>query len=214
MREGTVDQAAVDSVLVGVAGCGKSLSLERILDLEERGPAYKRVSTPCTEAAVRTITQVTLGEGGGVLVRMEGDHYFNCVTHTAGELGRSVQRTASPPRERRASPPRERRAGVPKFMRELEEKMERQLAGGEEKEEEATPTRLLYQLRWNRLTDSGGQPQFLEILPIFIHHISVGLIVLKLNERLDAFPWMEFYDEEGEASWANLTSPPTPRSKW
>ena len=190
MREGTVDQAAVDSVLVGVAGCGKSLSLERILDLEERGPAYKRVSTPCTEAAVRTITQVTLGEGDGVLVRMEGDQYFNCVAHTAGELGRSLQHTASPPRERRAS--------VPKFMQELEEKMERQLAGGEEKEEEATPTCLLYQLRWNRLTDSGGQPQFLEILPIFIHHISVGLIVLKLNERLDAFPWMEFYDEEGE----------------
>ena len=56
----------------------------------------------------------------------------------------------------------------------------------------------------------GGQSQFLEILPIIIH-ISVGLIVLKLNERLDAFPTMEFYDEEGKLPWVKL---PTPRSRW
>ena len=66
-------------------------------------------------------------------------------------------------------------------------------------EKEDGEPQLLYKLRWIRLTDSGGQPQFLEILPIFIHHISLGIIVIKLNERLDCFPMMEFYNEEGES---------------
>ncbi len=50
-------------------------------------------------------------------------------------------------------------------------------------------------LRWNRLTDSGGQSEFLEVLPIFIHNITVCIFIIKLNEKLDSFPMIPFYNE-------------------
>ena len=45
--------------------------------------------------------------------------------------------------------------------------------------------------------DSGGQPQFNEVLPAFIYNIALILLVLKLSEPLDAYSELEFCDESG-----------------
>ena len=108
-------------------------------------------------------------------------------------MGSSIKLARSPPKQRRA---------IPKYMEKLEEEMHRQLGKGEDE------PKLLYTLRWNRLTDSGGQPQFLEILPIFTHHISLGIIVIKLNERLDCFPMTTKMVNR----LVSHTSPATPKS--
>ena len=49
------------------------------------------------------------------------------------------------------------------------------------------------------LIDSGGQPQFHEILPVFLQHMDLYMFVFKLSEELATKPMMEYYDESGEA---------------
>ena len=190
MKEGSVDYQGIDSVVVGIGGAGKTHTLAMVLN--EPLPD-KRVSTPCTKPPVRTVTQVTIGEDGGVLERVESEEYFSIFADTAREVAHSLPSTSQPPLVTICP--------VPHFMRELEEKMNQSLHR-EDPEEDRKPVqmrRLLYKLRWNRLTDSGGQPQFLEVLSIFLHHISLGIFVIKLNERLDAFPMIEFYNHAGNS---------------
>ena len=177
MKKGNVDVQGIDSVLVGVGGAGKTHTLNMIVD---RPTPTKRVSTTCTRPPVRVMMKID-----DKVVEVVGrEQYFDIVVDTAKHVGSSIKLAHSPPRQRKV---------IPKYMQELEEEMHRQLGKGEDE------PKLLYRLHWNRLTDSGGQPQFLEILPIFIHHISLGIIVIKLNERLDCFPMMEFYNEEGKS---------------
>ena len=47
-------------------------------------------------------------------------------------------------------------------------------------------------------TDSGGQPQFHEVLPVFLRRTTGCLFVLKLSETLSEHPQIEYYDKNGE----------------
>ena len=51
-------------------------------------------------------------------------------------------------------------------------------------------------LHWIHFVDSGGQPQFHELLQAFIRNTSVVMIVLKLSESLDSFPEIAYYDRQ------------------
>ena len=175
-----MDLQAIDSVLVGVGGAGKTHTLNMITN---RPAPAKRVSTSCTRPPV----QIMMSVSEETVAMVGKEKYFDIVVDTAKDVGLSLQVTCS-------SPPPRRKVDIPKYMRKLEEEMYQRL-----REEDIEKPKLLYKLRWNRLTDSGGQPQFLEILPIFIHHISLGIIVIKLNVRLDCFPMTEFYNEDGKS---------------
>ena len=48
-----------------------------------------------------------------------------------------------------------------------------------------------------QITDSGGQPQFHEMLPNFLHRTDVFIFVFKLSENLDNHTTIEFYNDEG-----------------
>ena len=50
---------------------------------------------------------------------------------------------------------------------------------------------------WIHLIDSGGQPQFYDLLPIFIRHATSIVLVQRLCDRLNDRPTVEYYDEEG-----------------
>ena len=62
----------------------------------------------------------------------------------------------------------------------------------------------LFKKVWVYFTDSGGQPQFHNLLPLFIQGISAALFVLRLCEGLDEHPMVEYY-KDGE-----LVSKPYP----
>ena len=62
----------------------------------------------------------------------------------------------------------------------------------------------LFKKVWIYFTDSGGQPQFHNLLPLFIHAISAALFVFRLCEGLDEHPMVEYY-KDGE-----LVSKPYP----
>ena len=47
------------------------------------------------------------------------------------------------------------------------------------------------------LVDSGGQPQFHEVLPAFLRRRSAYIFVFDLSENLDAQPQIEYYNENG-----------------
>ena len=44
------------------------------------------------------------------------------------------------------------------------------------------------------IIDSGGQIEFLEVLPAFLQHTSVCLFVTKLSEKLSECPKIEYYE--------------------
>ena len=46
--------------------------------------------------------------------------------------------------------------------------------------------------------DSGGQPQFLELLPAFVQDVSAILFAVNLSERLDHCPMIYFYGQDGQ----------------
>ena len=56
----------------------------------------------------------------------------------------------------------------------------------------------LYKLQLILFRDSGGQPQFHEVVAAFSHNVSLVLVFIKLNERLDALCTNAFTDEEGK----------------
>ena len=46
--------------------------------------------------------------------------------------------------------------------------------------------------------DSGGQPQFHEVLSAFIHNTALIMVVLNLSEELNTYSQMEYCDEKGK----------------
>ena len=63
----------------------------------------------------------------------------------------------------------------------------------------------ILELKLLHFVDSGGQPQFHEVLPAFIHNTALIILVLKLNESLDTSSSGEFCDEEG-ATYGDINS--------
>ena len=62
---------------------------------------------------------------------------------------------------------------------------------------------------WVYFTDSGGQPQFHEVLPLFTHNTSATLFVIRLSESLDSCPLVEYYKDGkpvGQAHRSTLTT--------
>ena len=57
---------------------------------------------------------------------------------------------------------------------------------------------MLFKLQVILFLDSGGQPQFHEVVAAFSHNVSLVLVFVKLNERLDALCTNAFTDEEGK----------------
>ena len=64
--------------------------------------------------------------------------------------------------------------------------------------EKSQGSKRFLELQWIYFIDSGGQPQFHEILPAFIRNTNATIFVMKLSEKLDEHPRIEYYDRNGE----------------
>ena len=53
----------------------------------------------------------------------------------------------------------------------------------------------LFDSTWVYISDCGGQPQFHDISPLFIRHISVAAIVFHLTNEFSSFPLDEYYKD-------------------
>ena len=54
--------------------------------------------------------------------------------------------------------------------------------------------------------DTGGQPMFHKVLPVFVKNTMLGMLIVKLNEPLDSFPLVEYYGR-GERIGEPFNSP-------
>lgn len=52
----------------------------------------------------------------------------------------------------------------------------------------------IHQVHWIHFLDSGGQSAFHDILPAFVHNISVVIFVIKLSESMDEQPFDDYYE--------------------
>ena len=75
-------------------------------------------------------------------------------------------------------------------------------------------TRSLLESIWVYLSDCGGQPQYHELLPLFIQHISAAVCVHRLSDQLDKVQAAEYYNENqllGAAQQSQLSAKDTIR---
>ena len=54
----------------------------------------------------------------------------------------------------------------------------------------------IFKRKWLYIIDTGGQPQFHELLPTFVHHVSAAVLFVKLNELLKAHPMIDYYKDD------------------
>ena len=74
------------------------------------------------------------------------------------------------------------------------------------------PSRSLLESIWVYLSDCGGQPQYHELLPLFIQHISAALCVIRLPDQLNKVQTVEYYSENqllGVAQQSQLSAKDT-----
>ena len=64
--------------------------------------------------------------------------------------------------------------------------------------EKSKGSKRFLELQWIYFIDSGGQPQFHEVLPAFIRNTTATIFVIKLSERIDQHPMIEYFDKNGE----------------
>ena len=61
----------------------------------------------------------------------------------------------------------------------------------------------LFSTRLILMSDSGGQPNYLDVFPLFVRNRCLALFTLKLNERLDAIPKFSFCIKDEPISMAD-----------
>ena len=72
--------------------------------------------------------------------------------------------------------------------------------------EQSSGSKPIASYRMFQITDSGGQPQFHEMLPIFLRGVSYYVFVFKLSDELGSYPTVELYDEKGKLVGIPYTS--------
>ena len=209
---------------MGVAGSGKTSLKHRLFG--EEPPSIRR-STALAEAAIRAISRVIVGTDrtgwfrvsysklmemlGGALkagIPMEETKASSSDTPetVAHELPPKMDASKPPKPPRRRNDPgtsstasphnisaSARTPTTPAATQVSSAKME--LVRLVEK---SNGSKRLLELQWIHFIDSGGQPQFHEVLPAFIRNTTATVFVMKLSERLDEHPTIEFYDDNGE----------------
>ena len=76
--------------------------------------------------------------------------------------------------------------------------------------EQVEPSSEIFDVDWMHLTDSGGQPQFLDVLPLLYRNESLHIVVTRLDEGLDDKPKVRFYSKGEDVytlpDWLTLTN--------
>ena len=212
------------ALLLGVGGSGKTHVLAAFL---EEDPPSIRESTPCAKKPVRAVGHCKAGVSNDSFVRITDDHYSDMLVATAEKSPQSTNSVAiikpsakpeakddlnslasssSSSRKETTS-----QSSVVKAEASRREEtwchrraMKRQYLGrmqaGSAKKSDLNDQDLL------DIDDTGGQPMFHEVLPVFIKNTMFGMLTVKLNEPLDSFPLVEYYTN-GERIGEPFNSP-------
>ena len=215
MMEGEVSLRNGSALLIGSGGSGKSHFLAALL--EEKSPSL-RESTPCANKPVRAVSCSKLGVDDSHFIRITESDYSKMLVSTAEclpEVSKSLTTTSttesvseadvnvnipancSLPVEKESSKfglpvvkfgqPNEKTWCVRRAMKR--QHLQQMQVGLKKRKLDLNCKDTCFM----DLRDSGGQSAFHEILPVFSKNTMVGIIVEKINERLDSRPRIEFY---------------------
>ena len=224
LEKGYVDCHIWKVLITGAAGSGKT-SLKHRLFGEE--PPSLRCSTALAEAAIRAISREIVGTNvtgwfrvtyeelmemlGGALkagVPMEKSPFgaTGVVAHKQPTKAYTTHETKQPkvataPKLTDSSPKPSTEATVAPLPVPTST-VSAQVSSSKQQlvqlVEKSKGSKRFLELQWIHFIDSGGQPQFHDVLPAFIRNTTATIFVTKLSERLDEHPMIEYYDRNGE----------------
>ena len=197
MKEGYIEVSIIKCLLFGTAGVGKICFLHLLLDML---PPHLRQSTACIKQAIRAICVKygidSLGEWQKVDSDRLRDLLAGSVFHhpKVGDVSpvndtplffNQEGGTVSTVPVNEETPTSTRRVSY--TMEDVVKRLEEEAQLGK-----------LQDMTWVYLVDSGGQPQFHELLTAFVRNALVGIFVHKLSERLDDHPHVQYFDKKGK----------------
>ena len=214
MKDGELWIRNGNTFFLGPGGSGKTHTLHSLL---EEDPPVIRDSTACAKKPIRAVAQFKVGiRGTAHFIRITDDQYSEMLANSAEHFSAAPRivapAEASQPlstkiaatlplsstvqiQESPSSPGATEEAAkessvqnqlpVAKFglKRELQCRMQ-----AKSKTSELLDDKDLMDVK-----DSGGQPMFHEVLPVFVTNTMFGILTVKLNESLDSHPLVEYY---------------------
>ena len=210
MKQGYIEVNIIKCLLFGTAGVGKTCLLQLLLDVL---PPTLRQSTACIEQAIRPICMKCGIDSGGEWQKVDSDRLRDLLAGSVSKEATSMRDSTDPP----PTPPHDNEGTTPNDHEGATHDQEGSTASTGpvsytiedivKRLEEEPGLGKLQDMTWVYLVDSGGQPQFHELLTVFVRSALVGIFVHKLSERLDNHPHIEYFDKEGKQCGKGYPSP-------
>ena len=179
------------AVVLGFAGYGKSHTLALLLDKE---PPSMRVSTACAETPIRAIGIIRFKEDGllsKVYLEVDSKTYSQRMMKYGKDILCSiVQRKGIFSKLNKII---KKRKNVSDLAQDIEDGMINTLSRPLDDSVKPLVDEFVVEI-----VDSGGQPQFLEILPRFIGGLDLAIVAINLSESLDQYPISYYYRKDGK----------------
>ena len=205
-----MESRAIVLLLIGAAGVGKSSFKHLILRLSS--PAVRK-STSLAEAAIRAVSiwrakieqmqwkrvksedllrRIADAIKAGVDVDLPSTRFtFPVLPPDSDSSDLTPTKETTQPEESSFQPSSDTQHSVPLSPIQLEEDIVDLIR-------ESSGSKKVLDADWVYIVDSGGQPQFLEMLPAFIRYASACVFVTRLDESLTDYPNIEYYGQDGK----------------
>ena len=217
MKEGALMIRNGNVFFLGPGGSGKTHTLAALIEEE---PPSIRESTSCVRKPIRTIAQCKVGIRGVHFVRINEEEYsdmlsattkmFRLKQHNTSEIVPSLNQ----PRPQKIATSESASSQQPRLLDSMSST--KMVEVSDHNPDEHNPSsqinhsglelELLHRMQAEPKTsqvldnqdlinmrDSGGQPSFHEVLPLFVQNTTFGILTTKLNESLDSHPVVEYY---------------------
>ena len=210
MQDGHVNARNMTVLVNGAAGVGKTHAIAVIMN---EPPPEVRCSTPCAEKPIRAISRSRVGVHGNEWRKVDENEFREMIADTAGDCATAVAsqhdvvtETKNPttPSSSTTQPTDADTHVVAPVLPQQQSDMHSTQHKSSTKEtlmqlmDRSIFRRRVFEVDWVNLIDSGGQPQFHEVLPIFLRNTSTCMPVLDLSEKLSDHHKVEYYDKDGK----------------
>ncbi len=214
MKDGSVLLRNINLLLMGAAGSGKSATKDLLLGIPH---SEVRNSTPC----VRPVTNLQIKSSDNKwkevseqdLIKMLAKAIQDLPQDSRDKLPSDLQTrisyaedssnatsaTPTPPSQESLSPVQQAIKDVITLVIEVMGSTPSQQQASTPSQQQAsvssTESKELFGTKTMRVTDSGGQPQFHDVAPLFIRHASAGLFVFRLIDDFADYPNDDLYKD-------------------
>ena len=203
MKHGYIEVSIIKCLLFGPAGVGKTCLLRLLLGML---PLPLRQSTACIEQAIRAICVKYGIDSEGEWQKVDSNRLCDLLAGSVSKQATSIRYCKDPslPDDHEGATSHDHEMDTAS-ARPVSLTMEAIFKRLEDKPAEELGK--LQDMTWVYLVDSGGQPQFHELLTAFVRNASIGIFVHKLSERLDDNPHVQYFDKQGEQCGKGYPSP-------